>query len=49
MVPVTDEFYFEYRQRQSTYEAQYGFQSLDQVLARHRRRSDSHNNTASSL
>uniref|UniRef100_K3Z3W2 Inosine/uridine-preferring nucleoside hydrolase domain-containing protein n=1 Tax=Setaria italica TaxID=4555 RepID=K3Z3W2_SETIT len=29
-VPVTEEFYSEFRRRQSTYEAQYGFQSLDQ-------------------
>lgn len=31
MVPVTEEFNSEFRRRQSTYEAHYGFQSLDQV------------------
>uniref|UniRef100_K3YD25 Inosine/uridine-preferring nucleoside hydrolase domain-containing protein n=1 Tax=Setaria italica TaxID=4555 RepID=K3YD25_SETIT len=30
MVPVTEEFNSEFRRRQSTYEAHYGFQSLDQ-------------------
>ncbi|KAG2619369.1 hypothetical protein PVAP13_3NG141410 [Panicum virgatum] len=37
-IPVTEEFYAEFRRRQSTYEAQYCFQSLDEVLARHMRR-----------
>lgn len=46
-IPVTDEFYSEFQRRQSTYEAQYCFQSLDEVLARLTRRSGSHTNTAS--
>ncbi|CAL5094879.1 unnamed protein product [Urochloa decumbens] len=44
-VPVTDEFYAELRRRQGTHEARYAFRSLDAVLARHVRRSGSHNDT----
>jgi len=46
-IPVTEAFYSEFRRRQSTYEAQYCFLSLDGVLAQRRRRSDSHDHTAS--
>jgi hypothetical protein len=47
-IPVTEEFYAEFRRRQSTYEAQYCFQSLDEVLARQMRRTGGgHANTAS--
>jgi inosine-uridine nucleoside N-ribohydrolase len=46
-IPVTQEFYSGFQRRQSTYEAQYCFLSLDGTLARQRRRSDSHDNTAS--
>jgi len=37
-IPVTEEFYAEFRRRRSTHEAQYCFQSLDEVLARQMRR-----------
>lgn len=45
-IPVTEEFFSEFRRRQRTYEAQYCFQSLDQVLLRQRRRSNGHGNTS---
>ncbi|CAN6351052.1 unnamed protein product [Urochloa humidicola] len=48
-VPVTEEFYREFRRRgqqQGTHEAVYAFRSLDAVLARHARRSSGdHNDT----
>ncbi|XP_062180693.1 nucleoside hydrolase 3-like isoform X2 [Phragmites australis] len=44
-IPVTEEFFSEFRRHQSTYEAQYCFQSLDKVLARLRRRSGGDGNT----
>lgn len=46
-IPVTEAFYSEFQRRQRTYEAQYCLLSLDGALARQRRRSDSHDNTAS--
>ena len=47
-IPVTEEFYAEFRRRRSTHEAQYCFQSLDEVLARQMRRpGGGHANTAS--
>ena len=46
-IPVTEAFYSEFLRRQSTYEAQYCFLSLDGTLARQRSRSGSHDNTAS--
>ncbi|PNT71279.1 hypothetical protein BRADI_2g25630v3 [Brachypodium distachyon] len=36
-IPITEEFFSEFRRRQTTYEAQYSFKSLDQVLRRRRR------------
>ncbi|XP_039838400.1 pyrimidine-specific ribonucleoside hydrolase RihA-like isoform X4 [Panicum virgatum] len=46
-IPVTEEFYAEFRRRRSTHEAQYCFQSLDEVLARQMRRpGGGHANTA---
>lgn len=41
-IPVTEEFYSEFQRRQGTYEAQYCFQSLDEILARQGRQSGSH-------
>ncbi|KAG8068779.1 hypothetical protein GUJ93_ZPchr0005g15055 [Zizania palustris] len=46
-IPVTEEFISEFRQRQLTYEAQYCFLSLDQVLMRLRGRSNGHGSTTS--